>query len=908
VVAVGGQAGVGKSTFVAEVIRSGGYQHHALSSVMSSTTQSISYFPFREILKNLHSGEGAVNLKTLDRSYRLELSKLVPELMRGDRAATGATMMVDKYRLFEGVKQALERAIRPAPRLLVLDNMQWADQGSLELLQYLGRTLKEKMVFMFLVYREEDLPNSPLQQALESLAREANYRDISLNPLSGSDVARMLVLMADAVPPPELISFINKQTGGNPFYVEEQMKALLEGGALAWQGRRLLFDRHRRVPIPDTVEGVAIQKMKRLDQEAQEVLELASVLGREADFGLMKEITSLPDGRLFHAMDGLLRLKLLVETEPERYYFPENLTREAIYGKLTSIKLRYYHQRVAQALLSLNRRHPGDVAEELSQHFFQAGEHQQALIYSLEAAERSRMVYANSEAIMYYSRALKCLQRQDAADRMNLEADCYIKRAEVGSFAGNNQQAITDLKRAMVRAREARHPGQEAEARLQLATVYNATGRFSEATRSAQEALNYYQKQKHRRGQILALTTMGSVYVHSNDYERAIECFRQGLETIRSSGDEGLAGRIYNNLGAVYSAIGTISMAEEHFNKAVIIAKEHSDLKLEAQALNNLALELINTGAIEEGLSHHQKALRIFQQIGSRRDEAICLNNIGLVYVSRSDFLRARNLLNRSLAISREILNQRDEANTLCNMGSISLELGESAAARDNLNQAMVLAEQIGVQRIKAHILDNLGSLDMVLGSHETAMQQITQALQIWKKLGNERGRAGSLITMGEVLLAAGNPGGAEDQFRSALEICGLYSLKPISAQSWLGLSEASVAGGNLDAARRYLDDFSRTGMAESCPDKRARGLQISGQIHLAAGESKKAEEELSLAAAIYAAAGMKFRLAQVKYHLGKAFSLSGKSGSSRRAWAESRKLFREIGAKDWLIRIKANR
>ncbi|HTY08207.1 MAG TPA: tetratricopeptide repeat protein, partial [Candidatus Edwardsbacteria bacterium] len=908
VVTVSGQAGVGKTTFVAEVIRAGGYQQQALTSVMSSTTQTIPYFPFREILRTLAAGEAGASLKALPQPYRLELAKIVPELLRGGRRGPAAAVMVDKYRLFEGVKQALELTNRPAPRILVLDNMHWADQGSLELLQYLGRTLRDKLVYIFLMYREEELPGSPLQAALEALAREANFREIALAPLSESDVARMLALMADAVPPAELIRFIARQTGGNPFFIEEQMKALLDGGALAWQGRRLQFDRGRRVPIPDSVEGLAAQKMKRLDSEAREVVELAAVLGREADFQLLRDIAGLAEGRLFHAMDAILRLKLLVETERERYYFPENLIREAVYGRLTSITSRHCHQRVAQALLQQNRRYPGEAAEELSHHFFHARDCQQAVVYSLEAAERSRTAYANAEAIMYYSRALECLQDQESAGQPAIAAECYIKRAEISSLTGDNSHAITDIKRAIVRARDAGNQLQEAEARMQLGQIYNAMGRFADAGKVAQDALKRYREQRHRRGQALALNSLGSIHVHRNDYPRAIECFTEALVLARAMGDDGLAGRCYNNLGTSYSAIGKAEAASEQFRKAVAIGRDQGHPKLEAQALNNLALELAGSGDAEGGLDHHQRALRIFQQIGDRRGEAICLNNIGLVYLGRFDFTRARNLFQRSLTISREIANQRDEANTLNNIGAIHLEQGETAAAADVLHEALGLAEQIGVRRIEAHVRVNLGYLQLTLGDPTAAAEQAGRAAALWQELGSPQRGAEAGILRGEVALAQRDRAAAERRFQAALDTAGKRGFVPVAADAWLGLAEAAIEADDRAAARQRLDGFTAALRDAAFPEKRARAQCLEGRLQQALGDLHRAEQLLASAAAAYAGLGKKYELAITKYHLGGALAAAGRASAARRALAEARKLFREVGAKAWLSRLRPAR
>jgi hypothetical protein len=183
-----------------------------LSSSLSTTTRSISYYPFREIARAVIEDCGMGFIEGIPRIYQIELMKIVPELSTRIEEK-GHIYMVDKFRFFEGVRKFLECRASDVPLFICLDNVHWADDVSLDLLYYLVRTLRDTPVYFFLVYRIEEARGGSFPNVLSFMSREGLYERVELESLKKPDVARILSFILDCNPSSELTEYIIKETG-----------------------------------------------------------------------------------------------------------------------------------------------------------------------------------------------------------------------------------------------------------------------------------------------------------------------------------------------------------------------------------------------------------------------------------------------------------------------------------------------------------------------------------------------------------------------------------------------------------------------------------------------------------------------------------------------------------------------
>ncbi len=443
---ISGEIGVGKSRLAGEIVDMEQFKsYRSLGSILSATTHSIPYFPFRELVRSIVRMDNGSCLKEIPQAYRVELAKIVPELSDSIGESTGEVLIVDKFRLFEGVRRLFEQQVAGNPYIISIDNIHWADEGSLELLHYLIRAFRNSSILFLLIYRIEEADRECFQRLLNDMSREGLFSRITLEPLEEPDVSRMLSLIIDRIPPIELTEYIYNKTGGNPFFIEELMKSLHGSGALYWGNDRWKFRKDRADGIPHSIKDVINRKLDLISAEARDLIEHAAVIGREFYFSFLLEITDWNEGQLFDLMDEALKIGLLKEYDGERFFFSEDVIKEVVYNGINGAKRQRFHLTIAGEQLDSHRDKEEQVVEDLSLHFYRGGDMERAIEYSISAGDKARESYAYREAVEYYDRAIECFRINKAGwNREKIE--CQMNRAIALSVLGENEQAINELK------------------------------------------------------------------------------------------------------------------------------------------------------------------------------------------------------------------------------------------------------------------------------------------------------------------------------------------------------------------------------------------------------------------------------------------------------------------------------
>ena len=741
-VCISGEVGVGKTRLVHEIIRDPDFQDvQFLNSNLSATTKSIPYYPFREIIRTVIKKQGEESLFEIPQAYQIELVKIVPELSDKSKEVDKDIFMLDKFRLFEGVRRFLSLCASRTPIFICLDNIHWADDGSLELFHYLIRTLKNSSVFFFFVYRVEEAKHSFFQNVLQLMAREGLYEKIDLEPLQTADVARMLSLMIDGIPPSELTEYIFKESGGNPFFIEELMKSLDTNDAFIWDKDKCVFDKGKKVVIPYSVEGVIDRKLGMMNKDARDLLEYAAVIGREFDFSFLRDITKINEGHLFDMMDEILGMRLLKESEGEQYRFSEDIIREIIYQRINKIKLRRYHQVVGERLLDFYKDRVEEVVEELSDHFYVSGDQKRIIEYSMIAADRAKSSYANQDAIRFYSRVFECLKDETIEDRESKEIECLNKRVEVLKLIGENERVIEDLEEVVKKAREIDNKKEEADCLVSFCEVYLNRAQYNKAVQKAEKALEIYRELNDKKGQALSFNHIGRSYWYRSKYPKALEFFQKSLKIQKKIGDRTGEADNFNSIGIVYGETGEYSKALDFF----------------------------------------QKSLEIKKEIGDREGETASLLSIGKIFTEKNNFSNAEKYYNKALLIAREIKSKLLLADVCFDITSLYLAKGNLIDAEKKLKQALAIADELGSKVIKASALSLTGRLYTKQKKWDRAKSFFKKSVSIFKETKDTFRLAEVYYYQGLMFKESGDKPEAKKYFTKAMRI-----FKKIGAKAWI--------------------------------------------------------------------------------------------------------------------------
>jgi len=332
----------------------------------------------------------------------------------------------EQQRLFESV---VELCAVLSPLMLVIDDAHWADSGTLALLRYLARRARTSRARLLIVltYREVELDEArALNDMLHDLNRERLAIRFKLTRLSREQTCDLLEAMFAEDVAPEFVDGVYRETEGNPFFIEEVCKALIEEGKLYREGGRWRRLSMEEIEIPQSVR-VAIQtRVGKLPSFAQETLRLASVFGREFDFDALKEMSELDEDTLIDALETAERAQIISEARRGRpmkgrtsmsFVFAHALIPSTLSESMSGLRRQRLHRRAAQALECVYPDRLDELAPLLGRHFAEAGDSEKAVEYLLKAGDRARGLYAYQEAIESYQKAVALLKEQDAHDR-----------------------------------------------------------------------------------------------------------------------------------------------------------------------------------------------------------------------------------------------------------------------------------------------------------------------------------------------------------------------------------------------------------------------------------------------------------------------------------------------------------
>jgi predicted ATPase len=282
----------------------------------------------------------------------IELARLVPGIARRASAEpwTGPSSAEGhRYRMFEAFAELLRATSSGAPVLLLLEDMQWADGGSLQLLRHLSRSVADAAVCIIVTCRESEAQTASWD-VLDDLRRELSATRIVLGGLSEDDVHRFVGLWLRQDPAVSLTRFLAHITDGNPLFVGEMLRHLQETGLLA---QHLVKPNAASAPaLPDSIRELIRRRLSRLSEASQRLLSLASVVGREFSLSIIEALAELPEAVMLDAIDEAAAARIIVEdrSTPGRFAFTNTLIRETLYGGLMPSRRVRWHHRVGEAI------------------------------------------------------------------------------------------------------------------------------------------------------------------------------------------------------------------------------------------------------------------------------------------------------------------------------------------------------------------------------------------------------------------------------------------------------------------------------------------------------------------------------------------------------------------------------
>jgi DNA-binding SARP family transcriptional activator/DNA-binding transcriptional ArsR family regulator len=802
-----GEAGVGKTRLLQEVARDATWRE---VQVLWGRGRELAEMPPYGVLREaLEAGMSPLRAEQLAQQvegiWLREISLILPRLtewLPNLPPHVSLKPQEEPQRLLEALTRTVPALGQIAPHLLILDDLQWADEATLEALIHLAPRLRESRVLIIGSYRREEArERAAMWGALRTLDRVSGHERLQLKPLTAAEVAELvrqgLGLTRAA---PRFEARIYHEVGGNPLFVLETLRALHDQGLLYRDAKGVWstpWDDHTadytELPLSPKLHRVIADRLAHLSPTARTVLNTAAVLGREFGPSLLAEAIGMKSATLLTTIGELLRKGLFVE-EGQGFRFSHDKVRQVAYAELTDAERRRLHRRIARAL---EAHHPEDV-EALAFHFERAQEWKKAVRYYQQAGQRATMVHAYAMARAHYDRAIELV---DVADLPPDQRFTLLAAREATlDILGERDAQAADLA-AMERLAQG-DPRRLAEVRRRQIWLLAHLGRFDEAEATAREALGLAETLGDVEGRAAVLVALGTALNWRWDSTRAISYLEQ----------------------------------------AVAIYRQRSDPQREAEARLQLGNALSGVGRYDAAQAEEETALRLYEQIGDKRGQAEALSLLGIIHMEQGETEAAHTCYRRGLDLCRAIGYRLGEARNLSNLGNLFFVEGRVRQALDCYEEAIHIFETIGVRRGKAQTQINRASVRCtVLGDMDAAVADVEAAMAYFRAVNDPGGQGQCFEVRAAIALQKGMLAEARSYIQASLEALRAAHSPWLEVQVRRLQAVLALKEGDPERASRLLEETERICRELGMRDLAISLLALRGKALLDLGEPQAA-------------------------------------------------------------------
>lgn len=732
VIFISGEAGAGKTALLEEFLRVSKARCDDIISGWGECNAQVgvgdAYLPFKEILWNLVGNQNSLtkpvgNAKTVSMLVIKCLYEVAPDIiscfvpfagigLKGlqvilgqlgikPRAKDTQPAAIEQNRIFEQYHHILTSLSQHGSILLIIEDLQWADESSIALLFYLGRRINKERILIVASYRPYEISiwkegrEHSLLRVINELRRYGSHV-ISLDRIRGNpeDEVRIDRFIRQYLNfrfpnhtfPESFILILNHRTAGNPLFLKELLENMYELGEIAEVGGRwrLVREINRLDCIPERVEAIIQQRVGRLTDDLKRLLTIASVEGEDFTAQVLAKLQGLEEEKILERLiEELGRIHQLINEKGEKiiekdtilsfFNFRHRLMQEHLYHAIGESQRRLMHRKVGECLESLYGSRVEEISVQLAHHFELAHIYRKALHYWHISACQAAKTFATNEAIHNYNHALE------------LWGKIFPKPEEAKE---------EDLREKLIMLRE-------------LGDIFEYRGDTIKAEQCHAEALTLAKIVKDDREEILALDNLGDVYLLRDDYENAIAYYKKAEELAKNKGYEDILAEIYCDLADLYDDIWEKGVAEIIKNKfhidpinevkrycqmaielsdklgsyeqllkaymnfsiyylrqrdhdnALLWARKSYEIAnqygLDQHPLNILGEVYRLKGDLDIAKEYYLKFKKWAEQSGSARKLVIALNNLGIIYSDKGDFINAHKFFDESLFLNEEV-------------------------------------------------------------------------------------------------------------------------------------------------------------------------------------------------------------------------------------------------------------
>jgi DNA-binding NarL/FixJ family response regulator len=721
-VLVAGEAGVGKTSLARQALAGSALAVHEGFAVQGGTA---AFGPVVEVLRSHlrsrgEAGAGGLAVGPLT----AHLALLLPEL--GTAPAEG-----DRATLFEAIRLALAAVAARHPAALLLDDLQWADDATLELLPALARSVGQQPLLVLGSFRSDELPRGhPVRRMRGELRRAGHLEQLTVEPLDADATAALLEGTLGTAAP-TLRRAVFDRTDGIPFFVKELASALAASGRLESGPAGLELSEGEDVPLPESVRDAVLLRAAGLSSEARDAVTAAAVAGQAFDPELVAAVAGLREWP-----DELLRRGIVTETAPGRMAFRHALVRDAFYGEIPWTRRVTLHRAVARRLQA-ERAAPVVVAE----HWALGRRPEQARESLLAAAEAFAGVHAYRDAARTIRRAMELwpqepdepeLREDRDRDQDRARLDALERLAGCAELAGDLADAITTWREVADGRRREGDRARLGTAHRRLAAVLELQGRWQEALASRERAATAFTDAGMPADAATERLASAAHLRSAASFRAAVSLLETAKRQARDAGRVDLQARILGQEGNCRARMGEGHAAVQLVRDGLAMALEHQLAGPAAEIYQRLADAIEHTGDYAAAKETYDQAFDFCAANALEPSAQLCLACLTAVLRQSGDWDRAVALCRQVIASPEANLHARTVATGM--LGSILGLRGQARRARPLLLESLTLARRIELAAMEMLATWGLAIVDQAEGATEAAARHCWSIVERWQR------------------------------------------------------------------------------------------------------------------------------------------------------------------------------
>ena len=817
----------------------------------------------------------------------------VSEIRRILRPAMGALEerpRGQKFRLYNRVAQSIQDFYgflnvvgnSGSPLVLVIEDLQWADPSTAELLTFLvGEARHSKLLVIATLTADREtelLDDSASRRALmhhwEQRARESEMTVIEVGPLNEEQTREYVAsLLGEEHLAADFVRWILWESGGSPVHIRRVIDYLIGRDYLRWSsgGWQADMPRVQTLRIPGGAAAIWSDRIDTLSVDERRIIQIASVVGEQFDLDVVTRVTTEEEEQIFEIVRRLAVYGLLdTLTEGKTYAFPQVSFREAIYNSIQNAQRGELHRRAAAVLEEQLLSGSAELIGQVAYHYARGDHHEKGIEYSIRAGMQASEALAHEQAAEFFRVAIELMDLSGNETRKSE----IRERLGDAYYRANNLRGAMQVYQFLLKSIQTRDTSEEAVSRAaaimkKIAKVLSKRGEIDSALTYFQNAMQLYEQAGDSRDVAEMLNRMAWLEKEKGDFDEAVRSATRALQLVDTTAVTPTTGYIEHTLGTIAYARGDWQTAKGAFERALEVAEKTSSDQLRKVSTASLGNVMWKLGSWNDALAFFRRNLEQSEHEGDLWDLVLAYNNVALIEFSRGNFHAAASLFEKSIRIDEKLGSPENEALAQENLGEALEMIGRWGEARDRYERCLHLEgfDESRTTRISVYV--PLARLTSKTGDIPRALQYAHKAYDAARRARDEDLTAEAALVLAQIEGDRENFGEATHYVNEALQLFEQSGTAHGTARASVVAAEIHLRQQRLDDARAALERGKS--IALSLGDRFTLAVidWIEGKLFFFAGERQAAEQKFTDAESVFDELDTPYEMGRLFFDLG---------------------------------------